>query len=94
MEGVTLERLERMARNMPVEKLAMHSIESQQGVIYFAYGADGEGKIHGIWGHREIGRTLEFKKDTSIDTVRQVLVKDAAGHIEQLIEKGLMSDAA
>lgn len=94
MEGVALERLERMARNMPVEKLTMQSIESLQGVIYFAYGADGEGKIHGIWGHREIGRTLEFKKGTSIDTVRQVLVKDAEGHIEQLIQKGLMSDAA
>ena len=93
MEGVILERLERMARNMPVEKLAMHVIESEQGVIYFAYGSDPGGKIHGIWGHREIGRTLEFKKDTSIATVRQVLVNDAAGHIEQLIQKGLLSDA-
>jgi hypothetical protein len=93
MERVVLERLERMARNMPVEKLATHSIDSEQGVIYFAYGEDKTGKIHGIWGHREIGRTLEFKKGTSVSNVRRVLVNDAAGHIEQLIEKGLMSDA-
>ncbi len=87
-----MERLERMARNMPVEKLAMHSVESEQGVIYFAYGLDTRGKIHGIWGHRDIGRTLEFKKDTPIETVRQLLVNDAAGHIEQMIGKGLLSD--
>ncbi len=94
MEGVVLERLERMARNLPVEKLAMHSVDSGQGVIYFAYGLDVQGKIHGIWGHCEIGRTLEFKKGTSIENVRQVLVNDAAGHIEQLIQKGLMSDGS
>ena len=91
MEGVVLERLERMARNMPVEKLKMHSVESREGVIYFAYGPDPQGVIHGIWGHRDMGRTLEFKKDTSIEDVRQVLVNDAAGHIEQLIGKGLLS---
>ena len=93
MEGVTLERLERMARNMPVGKLVMHSIDSELGVIYFAYGYDVHGKIHGIWGHCDIGRTLEFKKDTDIETVRQVLVNDAVGHIEQLIRKGLRSGA-
>ncbi len=92
MEGMILERLERMARNMPVKKLAMHSCESEQGVIYFAYGPDTHGKIHGIWGCRDIGRTLQFKKGTSIKNVRQVLVNDATGHIEQLIHKGLMSD--
>ena len=91
MEGVILERLERMARNMPVKKLAMHSVESEQGVIYFAYGSDPEGKIHGIWGHCDIGRTIEFKKDTSIEDIHQVLANDAAGHIEQLIQKGLLS---
>ena len=93
MEGVILERLERMARNMPVENLAMHSVDSEQGVIYFAYGPDVQGKIHGIWGHCEIGRTLEFKKDTPVETVRQLLVNDAAGHIEQMIQKGLLGDA-
>ena len=86
-----LERLERMARLMPVEKIAMHSVESQEGVIYFAYGPDNHGIVHGIWGHRDIARTMEFKKDTGIDHVRQVLVNDAAGHIGQLIEKGLLS---
>ncbi len=91
MEGIILQRLERMARNMPVEKLAMHSVESSNGVIYFAYGSDKHGKIHGIWGHRDMGRTLEFKKDTSMEDVKQVLVNDAAGHIEQLIGKGLLS---
>ena len=92
MEGVILERLERMARNMPVKKLVMRSVENEHGVIYFAYGSDREGKIHGIWGHREIGRTVEFKKGTSIENVRQLLVNDAAGHIEQLIQKGVLSD--
>ena len=92
MEGVSLQRLERMARNMPVKKLAMHSIEDRQGVIYFAYGEASNGAIHGIWGYRDIGRTVEFKKDTSIETVKQLLVNDAVGHIEQLIEKGLLSD--
>ncbi len=94
MEGVSLERLERMALNMPVEKLGMFSLEAEQGVIYFAYGMAPTGAIHGIWGHRDIGRTVEFKKGTSIKNVRQLLVNDAAGHIEQLIQKGLISDAS
>ncbi len=92
MEEVVLERLERMARLMPVEKLAMHSVESEQGMIYFAYGADETGKIHSIWGHREIAQTIEFKPDTSIEAVRQVLVKTAEGHIEKLIQRGLLSE--
>lgn len=86
-----LEKLERMARLMPVKNLVMRSIESREGVIYFAHGMDGQGVIHGIWGHREIARTMEFKQGTSVKHARQTLVSDAAGHIEQLIQKGLLS---
>jgi len=94
MEGITLERLERLARNMPVKKLAMHSVESEQGVIYFAYGTDVHGNIHGIWGHCDVARTVQFYAGTSIEHVRQVLVDNAAQWKEGLIQKGLESDGS
>ena len=72
----------------------MHSCEGEQGVIYFAYGVDKKGIFHGIWGHRGIAEPIEFKKDTSLENVRQVLVNTAASHIEMLIREGLLSDAA
>jgi hypothetical protein len=69
----------------------MYRMDGSTGEIFFAYGRANDGVIHGIWGHRDIGRTLEFKKGTKIKDVKQVLVNDAAGHIEQLIGKGLVN---
>lgn len=87
MEESALIRLERIARNLPVRKLAMHSIEAEHGVIYFAHGEAGDGTIHGVWGYKNIARTLDFKSGTKIDMVRQVLVNDAAGFVNKLVAK-------
>lgn len=91
MEQESLVRLERIARNLPIGRLSMCRMDSSTGEIFFAYGRANDGVIHGVWGCRDIGRTLEFKKGTKIKEVKQVLVNDAAGHIGQLIDKGLMS---
>lgn len=91
MEPIELERLERMARNMPVEKIQMKRIEHDEDEIFFAYGSAPSGEIHGIWGYRGIARTMEFKKDTTVEDVRQALVNDAAGTIERWIDKGLIN---
>ena len=69
----------------------MRRVSGPTGEIFFAYGTANDGLIHGIWGHRDVGRTIQFKKDTKIKHVRQMLVNDAAGHIDQLMGKGLLN---
>jgi len=84
LEPSALVRLERIAHNLPVADLAMRSVEAERGLIFFAYGTAGDGVIHGIWGYKNIGRTLELKSGTEMATVQQVLIEDAANMVDQL----------
>jgi hypothetical protein len=91
------EWLERAARRMPGDHFDFgYTDESEYGRIYFATSVDADRMPHGIWAIRAgendaaNARILDFKPDTSLDTVRQVLATDAVGCIESMIEKGLL----
>ena len=90
MESLELMRLERIARNLITDRLRMEQVEGNHGTIYIAHGINAERTIVGVWGHRGIARDMEFKDDTSLDSVRQNLVNDAAEHIEMMVEKDLI----
>ena len=59
--------------------------EGIHGEIYFAYGTDAEGLIHGLWGHCGVAMTVEFKEEATLEAVRQVLVDTAHRSIEELM---------
>lgn len=87
MNTLELERLTKLARRLPVSDLKMERIDSDFGEIYFAYG-DGPNGIHGVWGYQCIAQMIEFKPDTSVDSIRQVLVGEAEKFINTLKVKG------
>ncbi len=85
--------LERVARRLPGDSPQFGRIEDERyGVIYFATKLDSDRMYHGVWGCRGTARWLDFEPDTEIETVRQVLVNDAAGWVESMVEKGLLRD--
>ncbi len=90
MEDISLARLERIARNIITDRLRMERVEGDFGIIYLAHGTNADGNIVGLWGYRDKARDIEFKEDTSLDDVRQVLINDASGLMELLDEKGLV----
>lgn len=91
MEARELELLEKFARLMPGDKLEFGRTDDREyGTIYFATSIDADRCPHGIWGCRGTARILDFKPDTSFETVRQVLVNDAVGWIEGLVKKGVL----
>lgn len=80
MEGPQLKILERVARNLPiVTPLEMRTVEAPWGKVYIAFGKDAVSGIHGIWGLRDIARTIEFKPGTAENMVVRVLYEDACG---------------
>ncbi|RJR37222.1 MAG: hypothetical protein C4576_23025 [Desulfobacteraceae bacterium] len=91
MNSVALIRLERMSRNMPVRKLHMEFAPSKLGRIYLAWGEDGLGTYHGMWGigigDQAVARSLEFKKDTSVDSIRDALILDALGFAQMAYDR-------
>lgn len=82
MDEISLEKLERIARNAIHQHLRLEKVEGELGIIYFAHGLNADGEIVGVWGYNDQARVLEFKKDTKLDTVRQALITDAAGFLE------------
>lgn len=88
MNTSEIEKLTRLASRLPVKHLITERCDSDHGEIYFAYG-EGQDCIHGLWGYHGLARMLEFKMDASIENIRQVLVDDAAGFIDQLKERGV-----
>ena len=97
MEQTALRILERIARNLPAEKLAYRMIEAPEiGPVYIAWGKDGVGRYHGVGGIGEddvidMARTLEFKEGSSIKQIRAALIQDAVNTAMALKPRGLAS---
>ena len=79
MDGDSLTRLERVARNTPiVGALRMRSVETDFGTVYMAYGRAKDENWHAVWGLRGIGRVCGFGYGLSEKQVQQNLLDDAA----------------
>ena len=76
-----VEVLERIARNLPIRgKINYRRFKSSRGEILFAYGKDGFGIYHGVWGTTRgpgLARTVEFKKGSTARQVTDLLISDA-----------------
>lgn len=92
MDDTQLERLTRIAGNLPCERATLERCDGKHGEIYFAYGVGHDGTIHACWGYAGLARTLDFKPDTSLKDVRQVLVNDAAYFIEGCADERVFFD--
>lgn len=90
MEDISLVRLERIARNFPVDKLAMHSCDGTHGQIYFAYGKVPDGKWMGIWGCQNMAEVRVYSEDSEIAGIRQALVDRADQTMCDMAERGLL----
>ena len=77
MESTELEKLERIARNLPCRYIEMERCDGIHGEIYFAYGTDDTGQVHGVWGHCGLAMTVDFINGVTLDQVRQALVDSA-----------------
>jgi hypothetical protein len=91
MNSEALAKLETIARNLPCKSIRMERTDWQHGEIYLAYGQDGTGRFHGVWGCRDWARTMEFTEATTQDQARQRLVDEAAEFIALSVEKGLVN---
>lgn len=90
LSSKNLEWLERAARRMPGKNHQFDRVDDPRyGVIYFATSIDEDRMYHGIWCCRGTGRVLDFKPDTEISDVRQMLVFDAMNWCESMVEKGV-----
>ena len=84
MEGHNRIILERIARNLPVITLKMGRVETDQGEILIAWGADHVGRHYGVWGAdvvvdgkaHAVARDLQFANGTTEAQVKQTLVDD------------------
>lgn len=90
MDGLSLEKLERLARALGIVNLRQERIDWTGGEIFYAYGEDSAGVVHGIWGCRGAGRSMTFSKDVRVDQVRQALINDAAGFVQEAQARGLL----
>ena len=79
MDGDSLARLERVARNLPiVGNVKMRSVDAAFGTVYIAYGRAADMNWHGVWGLRGIGRICGFGYGLAEKQVQQNLLDDAA----------------
>ena len=90
MNTESLIKLERIARNLPITDVVMERTEFEHGEIFLAYGQDGNGQYHGVWGCRQWGRPVEFAKGVTEKQVKQALVDDAVDFVALSVEKGLV----
>jgi hypothetical protein len=80
-----LEKLERIARNLPVPRIDMGRVETNDGTIYMAWGRNSE-KWHAVWGADIQGgsaQPLEIKlelndRQITEDDVKQILLNTAS----------------
>jgi hypothetical protein len=91
------EWLERAARRMPGGHFDFgYTDKCEYGRIYFATSIDHDRMPHGIWAIRAGespsagAQIIDFKPDTDMDDVRQVLVDQAIHSVEDLLNKGLL----
>ena len=100
MDGTTrgmsqsdLEKLERIARNFPlVSDLEMERADCPFGEIFIAYGRDGNGHYHGIWGINGVARTAMFKKELSKEDVQWTLLTDAQEYCALAAPRGMFEE--
>ncbi len=92
METVELEILERIARFLPVKKIFLGYEGNGINKVYMAWGKNSVGEYIGLWGCRNIARTLEFKKGTTVKKVKLALALDADAFVEDLKDHGLLND--
>lgn len=91
MESVELERLERIARNLPiVSPLEMGHADTDLGVVYMAWGRDGAGRYHGVWGCRGVARTVQFNDLATPETIKQLLMDDAYWFTKEQHKRGML----
>lgn len=91
MESTELVRLERIALSLPCREIQMERCDGVHGEIFYAYGADSKGLIHGVWGSCGVaGGPVEFTDKATVAGVRQVLVDAAHQGVEQMISTGVL----
>ena len=91
MESVELSRLERIANSLPCREVQFERCDGVHGEIYFAYGSDMEGLIHGLWGHCGVAMTVDFTEDATLQDVRQTLVDTAHRSVEELMDARVLN---
>ena len=90
MADISLVRLERIARNLPIASdLEMIRVPTRFGDVFIAYGTDGVGTYHGVWGLRDIGRTISFSAGVPETKVKQMLLDDADWFGTLCAERGI-----
>ena len=95
MEGQSLERLERIVRNLPLTKVQYRVAHSPYSEIRFAYGRDAEGTYHGIWAVDApvpMARgPIEFVKGVTLAQVRATLVGNAEWFLKECHRRGMLN---
>ncbi len=91
MQSVELVILERIARNMPVRRIEMGSVETKIGPVYIAWG-EKDGVIHGVWGCHGLAQTMEFKKGSDEDHAKVALIATALQFTRDCRNAGLFED--
>lgn len=97
MEGKPLERLERIARNLPAHDIKFGRTKSPYSDIYFAYGK-GDFHWYGIWGVDQptsIGMLMHpLPLQMTAEEVRVALARNAGMFLELCASKGLIRSGA
>lgn len=94
MQDISLLRLERVLKNLPIvgEPTMLHT-PCQHGEVYIGYGKDGNGVYHGAWGVGEggfdMGQPALFNPGVTEEQVRKVLFVAAADWAENCSIRGL-----
>ncbi len=97
MEGTVLDRAELVVRSLPITKPQYRRIESDLGEILFAYGKDGDGVYHGVWGVDQpipTMRILMFRPGVTVAQVRRDLITNAEWWLEECNKRGLLRSGA
>jgi hypothetical protein len=93
MDAPTLQKLERIARNMPiVGHLTMVRKDCDHGEVYMALGRDGDGMLHGIWGVHSVARTVDFKPEADEEDALNILFQDATAWANECAKRGIYDE--
>ena len=89
-----LEIVERIVRNLPIEKPEFLVEETAYGKLYLALGEDHEGCYHGAWAFTEgpgICQVVTFAKNQPRRGVLNVLRQDGFGVMSDLQIRGMLT---
>ena len=77
MNSEGLERLERIARNMPVKRVDMGRVDTENGTVYMAWGRNDE-KWYAVWAadiEGGVAQPMEIKLESNGREVKELDVK-------------------